>query len=370
DDLPFRGPIGLQEHGTPLWFRNVRVKRLDKPQLDREGSALTADETRGFMKRLAQFVFDHHLKKDEKSEQRGMVYEYFDTAKAGRLGQWVQGEALDTMHDGAWFAAALGTAARAAADPFYEEFLTKWVLPFYLKMLNHSDTLFSARQNDVAPGGFTFGREHQLQEGEKGFVPYFWDDGASVSLEAGRRKTGKPVFPSTDRLAGKPNPEMRLDGWSHGSSNHEAQDLAVMLQVAWLLLREKDPKLAAETAEGAKNLQECRARHGAASIAACLAAAGLANRDAALLKRIGESRGTAPPNHYSRCLSPRDPAKAESTPGFADDQEYDYYAGIARAGGEMSRALAFQLVYDAFTQPMLVRYASDHRDVPPGINRF
>jgi len=370
DDLPLRGPIGLQDHGTPLWFRNVQVKRLGKPEPDWGGPPLTAAETRDFMKKLAQFVFDHHLKKDEKSEQRGMVYEYFDTTKKGQLGQWVQGEALDTMHDGAWLATALATAARVTGEPFYEEFLTNWLLPFYLKMLNHSDTLFSANKDDVAPEGHRWNRENQFQEGEKGFVPYFWDDGASVSLEAVRNKTGKPAYSATDRLAGKPNPEFRLDGWSHGSDNHMAQDLAVMLQLAWLLSREKDPKLAAEVAEGAKNLQECRGRHGSGAIPACLAAAGLSNRDAGLLKRIGEPRGVNPDNHSSRCLAPRDPAKAEPMPPMADDQEYHYYAGIARTGGELSRSLAFQLVYDATTHPMLMRYLSDAREVPPGINRF
>lgn len=329
-----------------------------------------ADETRAFMKKLAAYVFENHLKKDEASEQRGMVYEYFDVAKKGKPGQWVQGEALDTMHDGAWFARGLVEAARATGDPYYEEFLTRWVLPFYLKMLNRSDTLFSARQDDSDPKAHRFGREHQLQEGEKGFVPYFWDDGASVSLEAGRKKTGRGAFSCTDRLAGRPNPEMRLSGWSHGSSNHMAQDLGVMLQVSWLLLRDKDPKLSAEIAEAARNLQDCRSRHGAAGIPACLAPAGLAGGDAKLLRRIAEPRSMDPSNHYTRCLAPRDPARAESTPGFADDAEYEYYSGIARAAGELPRALAFRLVYSAYTHPMLIRYAWDDRPVPPGMNRF
>ena len=41
-----------------------------------------------------------------------MVYEYFNTTRAGQFDQWIQGEALDTMHDGAWFAAALVNAAQ------------------------------------------------------------------------------------------------------------------------------------------------------------------------------------------------------------------------------------------------------------------
>jgi hypothetical protein len=329
---------------------------------------LSADETRAFMRRLADYVFEHHLKKSETSEQRGMIYEYVDTTKRG-LGRWVQGEALDTMHDGAWFAAALASAARATGDPFYEDFLARWTLPFYLKMLNHSDTLFSPDRDDSDPKGHRFGLEHRLQKGEKGFVPYWWDDGASVSLEASRKKTGLAAFSCTDRLAGRPNPEMKLDGWSHGSSNHKAQDLAVLLQTAWLLLREKHPKLAAETAEAARNLQDCRARHGAGAIPVVLGAAGLANRDAALLRRIGEARGE-PSNHYTRCLLPRDPSKPEGVPGFADDQEYAYYAGLARAGGELPKPLAFSIVYDAYTNPMLLRIWSDTKEVPPGMGRF
>src|SRR5690348_4504268 len=72
--------------------------------------AMTAVETRAFMKRLADYVVAHHLKKDEQSPQRGMVYEYFWVAQKGTPRQWIQGEALDTMHDGAWFACAMANA--------------------------------------------------------------------------------------------------------------------------------------------------------------------------------------------------------------------------------------------------------------------
>ncbi len=129
----------------------------------------TPAQTRAFMKELARYVFDNHLRQEVKSEQRGMIYEYFDLQRKGQFDQWVQGEALDTMHDGAWFAAALVNAYRATGDAYYKDFLTRWVLPFYCKMLNHSDTLFSARRNDARPGAHTFDKEHQLQTGEKGF---------------------------------------------------------------------------------------------------------------------------------------------------------------------------------------------------------
>ena len=33
DDLPLRGPVGLQEHGTPLGFRGVEIRRLGRETL-------------------------------------------------------------------------------------------------------------------------------------------------------------------------------------------------------------------------------------------------------------------------------------------------------------------------------------------------
>src|ERR1700712_5562973 len=92
---------------------------------------MKADETKAFMKQLAQYVFEHHMKKTEGSPQRGMTYEYFHVARAGQPDQFIQGEALDTMHDGSWFAVAMVNAARATGDPLYQEILTRWQLPFY-----------------------------------------------------------------------------------------------------------------------------------------------------------------------------------------------------------------------------------------------
>jgi hypothetical protein len=336
----------------------------------------TAAETRALMKRLIRYVEEHHLRKDAKSEQRGMVYEYFDTRRAGQFDQWVQGEALDTMHDGAWLAAALVNAYRATGDPVYKDFLVRWQLPFYCKMLNHSDRLFSAKRDDARPTAHRFDREHLFQEGEKGFVPYWWDDGASVSLERRRDKNPVGPFSCTDRLAGKPNPKFLLDGYSHGSSNHLAQDLGVMLELSWLLLRDtNDPtekKLAAEIAVAAKNLHECRMRHHG-HIPMCDAPAALANGDAALMKFVpdqGVSAAARLDNHYYRALYDFKSGQRQAFPGFADDQEYRYYFGIARYGGQLPLPLAFRTIYDAYTEPLLYRYYSDDAEVPAGINRF
>lgn len=344
-------------------------------------SAMDAAETRAFMRQLAQYVLDHHLKKTAGSPQQGMTYEYFHVTRAGQADQFIQGEGLDTMHDGAWFAVAMVQAFRATGDPFYKEVLTRWQLPFYLRMLNHSDELFVSENNDARAGAaeswFRMS-EWLLQKREKGFVPYWWDDGASVSLEMRGRKDGDVSlnFPGHNALAGQPNPEKRLSGYSFGSSNHLAQDLGAMLQQTWLLFRESgDPaeqRLAGEIAEAARHLQECRARHGSANIPAVRAALALSSGDAAMRQALPAetwesiAKGRS---DYRRALVDYQPGEQISAPAFADNQEYRYYAGLARDGA-LTAPLAFALTYDAFTLPMLYRAYSDDSEVPPGINVF
>ena len=337
---------------------------------------LSADETRQFMHELAKYVFDNHLKQKADSPQRGIVYEYFDVRRKGQVDQFPEGEALDTMHDGAWFAAAMVNAYRVTGEPFYKDFLTRWQLPFYLKMLNHSDTLFTGRRNDARPTAKPWGREWAFQEGEKGFVPYFWDDGGSVSIERRLDKNPLGIAPCADNLAGKPNPNFVLDGYSLGSSNHMAQDLGVMVQLAWLLLREStdpaDQKLAAEVAEGAKNLHECRVRHNG-PIPMCATPAGLAIGDAKLL---AVAPGPDEPRLwdiatgcYGRGLYTCKPGDAVTMPAFADNEEYRHCSAIARSGGAMAPPLAFRTIYDALSNLLMYRAYCDDWVVPAGINR-
>lgn len=345
-----------------------------------KAGALKADETKAFMKQLAQYVFEHHMKKAEGSPQRGMTYEYFHVTRAGQPDQFIQGEALDTMHDGAWFAVAMVNAARATGDPLYKDILTRWQLPFYLKMLNHSDELFDAARNDARPDDRTWqgNKEWLLQGREKGFVPYWWDDGGSVSLEMlGRKDKDEHVnFPSHNDLAGQPNPQKLLSGYSLGSSNHLAQDLGVMLQQSWLLLRGSadpaDQKLTAEIVEAARNLQECRARHGQAGIPAVRAALALTSGDAMIRKSLPETTwktAASARSDYRRALFDFKPDEQVSVPGFADNQAYLYYSGVAREG-TLAEPLAFLLTYDAFTLPKLYQIYSDDSPVPPGIGIF
>ena len=336
---------------------------------------LKADETKAFMKELAQYVFAHHMKRTD-SPQRGLVYEYFHVPRAGQPDQFIEGEALDSMHDGAWFAIAMVHAFRATGDPFFKEVLTQWQLPFYLKMLNHSDELFTSERDDGIDVGWTKGREWLLQGREKGFVPYWWDDGYSVSLEMVVRKSEHLNFPGRNELAGQPNPGRRLVGYSLGSSNHLAQDLGILIEQAWLLLHESsepaDQKLAAELAEAARNLSECRARHGSPGIPAVQAALAVSSGDPAVRKSLPVLTWKALEtgrSDYRHALFEYKPGEQVRVPTFCDDQEFSYYSGVAR-DGTLSAPLAFHLAYDAFTLPKLYRAYSDDSEVPPGIGIF
>lgn len=343
-----------------------------------EPKPFTALETRAFMLQLCDFAVKHHMKRDD-SPQRGMMYEYLWWKKRGQPDRFIEGEALDTMHDGAWFANAMVNAHRATGDAHYKEVLVRWLLPFYLKMLNHSAELFSADAVDVREDMrdvWKNSKEWLLQGRENGFVPYWWDDGASVSLDMLAKKSESPGYPCTNLYAGKPNPESRLSGWSHGSSNHLAQDLAILVQQAWMMLRESqnpgEQKLAAECALAAKNLQECRVRHGAGSIPDVMAACALTNDDQGLMKRVPswekETRSWAE-NHFTRAVRDFKAGQKTSTPAFADDDMYLYYAGVAKHGA-LPRPLVLKLAFDAFTQPILWQMYRDDGPVPPGMNRF
>ncbi len=246
-------------------------------------------------------------------------------------------------------------------------------------MLNGGAELFSDERNDAHPDKrdvWTQAKEWRLQQREKGFVPYWWDDGASISLERLGRKEPLAVYPCRDELAGKPNPEFRLSGYSLGSSNHLAQDLGCMLELAWLLLNDsRDPldnRLVAEVATAATNLQGCRTRHGSGGIPAVLAAVGLANRDTALLKRFPEETwesALSRKNHFQQATVEFQVDRRYATPGFADDQQYRYYSSLARSG-TISEPAAWRCAFDAFTETALFDNYFDDSPRPPGINRF
>ncbi|HSU67561.1 MAG TPA: hypothetical protein VLJ39_11860, partial [Tepidisphaeraceae bacterium] len=64
------------------------------------------------------------------------------------------------------------------------------------------------------------------------------------------------------------------------------------------------------------------------------------------------------------------PGQKAASPPVADEQQFHYYYGIARAGGKLPQPLAFKVIYDAFTEQLPFRYYCDDAPVEPGINVF
>jgi hypothetical protein len=245
-------------------------------------------------------------------------------------------------------------------------------------MLNEGEKLFNSEKVDVRPENkdtWKNSKEWLLQGRENGFVPYWWDDGESISIEMLGKKSEEPFFPCHNRLAGKPNPEFRLDGYSLGSSNHMAQDLGVMLVQAWLVLHNSDQAedraLLPQITEAAKHLEECRTRHGSPNIPAVVAAYALCTGDEAARNRLPswDHDKPDPKNAFLHAKVNFKPGEKVSTPGFADDQEYIYYAGVVRHHS-LPRPLAYTLALDAFTNPLLYAEYCDDVPPPPGINRL
>jgi hypothetical protein len=105
----------------------------------------------------------------------------------------------------------------------------------------------------------------------------------------------------------------------------------------------------------------------------CDSPAALALADAELMKHVPDASSPAywtPGNHTINALVNFKPGQNAPFPGFADDQQYRYYFGIAKAAGQLPKPLAFKTIYDAYTEPLLYRYYSDDAPVPAGINRF
>ena len=70
----------------------VRAARADEPAWTKAADTkkpMTAAEAKAFIRRLTQYVLDHHLRRDESSAQRGLIYEYFWVEKRGTPQQWI-----------------------------------------------------------------------------------------------------------------------------------------------------------------------------------------------------------------------------------------------------------------------------------------
>ncbi|MCX7824269.1 MAG: hypothetical protein N2689_01765 [Verrucomicrobiae bacterium] len=167
----------------------------------RPAETWTQPELRAFARQLGEHAAAHHIKRDPKSPQAGMVYKWYRP----RDGRWVIDPARNMLSDAAWFAYALALHHRTTGEAWSLDLLRRHPLPFFKKVLTESDALFGVG---------------------KGICPFWWDDGAAVALATGRSVTG---FPARPRL----------------TSNALALDLATMLMSADMLVGDTGVTLAA-----------------------------------------------------------------------------------------------------------------------------
>ena len=92
------------------------------------------------------------------------------------------------------------------------------------------------------------------------------------------------------------------------------------------------------------------------------------------MQQVPDLSGAAvwnPSNHYTRAFDDAKPGQRMPFPGFADDQQYRNYFGIAKHTGTLPRPLAFRIVYDAAHRAAAMpTYGRRRVAAPPGINRF
>jgi len=287
--------------------------------------AWSDDHLKDFMRELARYAVDKHVEKDPQDPQFGMIYELYQV----KNGKWYQGETLDTMHDGAWFATALCMAYRATKDPYYLDILRKYPLAFYKKVMLNADRLF----------GYP-----------KGTVPYWWDDGDSISLEDGKVLNGCRQGP-------------------HMTSNHMAQDLAVMLFNAWLLTR--DPELA----RCAKYLWDERRNNtdepaSPAAMFVNTVAAGFTNADESILNQAGGDKYEYQP--WSRYYRGLYEWQETDIPPYDDGLAFEYFATLTGKWGQrrLDEDFGQRMVEEALTVPYQYQLWMDHRDYEWGLHLF
>lgn len=299
-------------------------------------SAWNRDELRGFMRELADYVVEHHLRRDD-SPMRGKVYEFYDPA----TGQQGYGAGWDTMHDGAFFANACILAYRATAEPSYLHVVRDWVLPFYVRMANHSDTLFPDRT-----AAFSDGKKLPPERATavKGFIPYWWDDGHGVNFDAlTARITIRELLRDTSTITNDPeNRNGVLSGYSHGTSNHLALNIFPMMANGWLLTR--DPAVA----EAIHHLRQARI-HMLNMDLPCYRVASLraSGADAGAHEAAQAFDSLPWPPHKSVWWQAMAAKQKTALTPFHDEAQADYCAAVMgnRAGPGLAKRLT-QLTYD------------------------
>lgn len=157
-------------------------------------------ELRRFAHDLGDYVISHHIQRNPKSPQNGMVCKWYRP----RDGGWVMDPGRNMLGDGAWFADALCLYYRATREPWALNVLRKYPLPFYERVITGSDQLFGVG---------------------KGICPLWWSVGDTVTRDGGAIKG----FPKPPRM----------------TSNALALELGAMLMSAGMLGRDVETAVAA-----------------------------------------------------------------------------------------------------------------------------
>ena len=289
-----------------------------------------------FMREMAGYVVGHHMRRDD-SPMRGKVYEFYDpaTRQQGYGGGW------DTMHDGAFFASACILAYRATHDEFYLQTVRDWILPFYVRMANHSDTLFPDRT-----AAFSDGQKLPPERATavRGFIPYWWDDGHGVNFDAIAQKiTIRQLLRDTSTITNDPdNKQGILAGYSHGTSNHMALNMYPMWANGWLLTR--DPVVA----EAIRLLRQSRIHMIKMDLPWLQVADFQANGDPDQARKVAGGFDVLPwPPAKSSWWQAMVAKKKTALTPFHDEAQADYNAAVIgkRVGAGTAKRLA-QLTYD------------------------
>ena len=281
----------------------------------------TPAELRAFAHDLSDYVTVHHIRRDTASPLAGMVYRWYRPSD----GRWLQDPRANMLGDGAAFANALALFHRATRDPEPLAALKKYVLPFFTRALSRSDEFFKT---------------------SKGICPFWWDDGASISIAVGAPLKGFAAGPKL-------------------TSNALAADLAAMLMTTGMMVDDTELTLAA-----AYLLNGDRASYDAPGppLALGLAAGVLAN-DAPLLVRC------LPQRRWQSYEGPAGPC----ADAFATGRTNDVWSVAADALREYQIAVALQpfqpireefakhFIYAAYTSLRLVDLWHDDAPAQPGL---
>ncbi len=333
-----------------------------------DNQSFTRVEAASFLSAMADDVERWHLKSDPKSEQTGTLNEFVIRTKLkgdrlpetdqGQWGQWVQASLGDTYHSGAYYTAAMVQAWRATGDERYRKAAGTQMLPLIVRMARNSDTLFPEQIPTIRAGV-----KLKIERPMKGYIPFWWDDGSSVSLS----KNGERIE-DKQPIVGSPesNPDNRRFGYPKKISQHLAQSLGVMfLEAHWMQPEDK------ELIEAVRLHQEFYAA--VSPWGKMWTVAGVAGRVCENDNWLRSANAHLSPRQAAlncRTYAESERDKRFQAPSFADGTHYRYYADLAKHDGKLSEENALFLIANGLNHSLITEAWSDKPAFEPGLERY